>query len=369
MKKLILLILTIFFFHSNVHSIENEENEFIEKDFNFKSYDENFKYNPPTIIEDNGSIYELVNEGIKYKLEKKSLISSNKKIYKTLEKINLTTDKNEDNFDKIQKFKIDNKFYDFSFVNAEYTKREILRDPVHISKEVSLPISKKTPSPKKEYTYSFFDEIYNNNININLSLSNLYPIENFKVISEFKAEISVSNYTDNGYYVNDIYIPNYNNYPNISEYEDVYLEKLGLDPNIYRITSARWSDQPSIYDNEKNKSRKMIITGQKYYGKFNAVYTGSSKLPNYFLYDSISKYELNVLENNNMYEYDVIATVTYKKNSTITQNSPILNIKNTPNKSINNFPTITFLGILLIFILSGVVYILVFRKNFKIKIK
>lgn len=362
MKKIIVLLLIFIICNPITYAVDND---IIEKIFEFTTYENNFNYDPPKNIEKDGIKYNLIENSIEYEIKNKNE-SPYSTIIRTLEKSNIIDKDSNDNFNKFHTFNIDNKDITLELSNIEYIPTDIIREALNLTQEITFPPYNKIPSPSNTMDFTYFDELSNQNIYTKLNLKSFSSIQDWQYSNHFKAEITVTNYTDQNYIINNSIIPNTSTDPNILGYENIYLKKLKLDPNLYIITSAKWDDDP--YDiNSSQKARKMIVNGHKYFAQFKASYKGTIDLPIIKGYNAIATYKTNI--KNNFYEYNILAKVKYKKDNITTIGTINKVIDNSTFKNINISYIIIILSILLIILLLLIIYPIFFKKNTNIKIK
>ncbi len=362
MKKIIVLLLIFIICNPITYAINND---IIQKTFEFTAYENNFNYEPPKNIEQDGIKYNLIENSIEYEIKNKNE-SPYYTIIRTLEKSNIIDKDSNDNFNKFHTFKIDNKDITLELSNIEYTHTDIIREDLNLTQEITFPPYNKIPSPSNIIDFTYFDKLSNQNIYAKLHLDSFSVIQDWNSSNHFKAEITVTNYTDQNYMINNSIIPNTSVDPNILGYENIYLKQLKLDPNLYIITSAKWDDEP--YDiNSSQKVRKMIVNGHKYFAQFKASYKGTIDLPIIKGYNAIATYKTNI--KNDLYEYNVLAKVKYKKDNSALVNTINKVVDNSTFKNINISYIIIILSILLIILFLIIIYLIFFKKNTNIKIK
>lgn len=112
------------------------------------------------------------------------------------------------------------------------------------------------------------------------------------------------------YMLGDVAIPNNPDSPAFSGYESAILTHLGLDPDQYKITAAKWTSDYTQLDNGTTV-RYAQYSGQQLTSDWTAYYaeTITADSPQVITYDAVATYTNNV----DAASIEYLVTVTYEK--------------------------------------------------------
>lgn len=160
---------------------------------------------------------------------------------------------------------------------AEEQSMEIGRSTT-LSATTSFGYTTSLPNPASSKTIAYEDKATGQTVQATLPFVRMQTLEDWHWRSDVKIPITITTYDAPTYQLGDKQIPNKEEKPALSGYENDLLASLNLSPDRYRITDCVWDGEP--YTNKDGElCRNAIATGERYVISCRAVFEGKVQLP------------------------------------------------------------------------------------------